>query len=82
MKLLILSQYGWPEVFGINALAQSLAQRGVAVTVLTGQPNYPEGRTFAGYRAWRVSAERRGAVEMLRRPRSEERDLEARPMSG
>lgn len=68
MKLLILSQYGWPEVFGINALAQSLAQRGVAVTVLTGQPNYPEGRTFAGYRAWRVSAERRGAVEMLRVP--------------
>ncbi len=70
MKLLIFSQYGWPEVFGINALAQSLAQRGVDVTVLTGQPNYPEGRTFPGYRAWRLSAEKRGAVRILRVPLS------------
>jgi glycosyltransferase involved in cell wall biosynthesis len=68
MKLLIVSQYCWPEVFGINALAQALAQRGVEVTVLTGQPNYPEGRVFAGYRACSLSTEVHGAVEIRRLP--------------
>ncbi len=68
MRLLIFSQYAWPEVFGINALAQSLAQRGVKVTVLTGQPNYPEGRVFAGYRATRLTREKWGDVDILRVP--------------
>ena len=68
MKLLIVSQYCWPEVFGINALAQALAQRGVEVTVLTGQPNYPEGHIFPGYHAGGLSAEVHGAVEIQRLP--------------
>lgn len=68
MNLLIVSQYCWPEVFGINPLAQALAQRGVDVTVLTGQPNYPEGRIFQGYRAWGLSAEKHGDIEIRRLP--------------
>lgn len=68
MRLLIVSQYCWPEVFGINPLAQALAQRGVEVTVLTGQPNYPEGRVFQGYRPWGLSTEMHGAVEIRRIP--------------
>lgn len=68
MRLLIVSQYCWPEVFGINALAQALAQRGVEVTVLTGQPNYPEGRVFQGYRPWGLSTEMHRAVEIRRIP--------------
>ncbi len=49
MKLLILSQYFWPESFRINDVAEGLAQRGHAVTVYTGMPNYPAGRFFEGY---------------------------------
>ncbi len=68
MRLLIVSQYAWPEVFGINALARSLAERGVQITVLTGQPNYPEGRIFPGYHAAGISRETHEGVEILRVP--------------
>ncbi len=44
MRLLIVSQYFWPETFRINDLVAELVQRGHQVTVLTGIPNYPEGR--------------------------------------
>jgi glycosyltransferase involved in cell wall biosynthesis len=52
MKVLILSQYFWPETFRINEVAQVLRSSGCEVSVLTGQPNYPEGKVFRGYRAW------------------------------
>ena len=48
----ILSQYFWPESFRINEVAESLRQAGCAVAVLTGQPNYPDGKVFPGYRAF------------------------------
>jgi glycosyltransferase involved in cell wall biosynthesis len=51
MKVLILSQYFWPESFRINEVAESLRQAGCEISVLTGQPNYPEGKVFPGYRA-------------------------------
>lgn len=51
LRLLILSQYFWPENFYINALAQTLAGQGVQLEVLTGKPNYPAGVFFDGYRA-------------------------------
>lgn len=50
MKILVVSQYFWPENFRINDLAQELVQRGHSVTVLTGIPNYPAGRVFEAYR--------------------------------
>ena len=50
MKILIVSQYFWPENFRINDLTQELIQRGHNVTVLTGIPNYPSGRVFDAYR--------------------------------
>ena len=49
MKILIVSQYFWPENFRINDLALELKSRGHDVAVLTGKPNYPEGRFFDGY---------------------------------
>lgn len=52
MNILIISQYFWPESFRINAVAKALHDAGCRVTVLTGQPNYPDGKTFAGYQAW------------------------------
>lgn len=51
MRVLVVSQYFWPENFRINELVQSLVERGVAVDVLTGQPNYPEGKIYPGYQA-------------------------------
>lgn len=52
MRLLIVSQYFWPENFRINAIVESLVERGIKVEVLTGKPNYPEGKISSGYRAW------------------------------
>ena len=39
MKVLIVSQFFWPENFRINDLAKELNQRDHEVTVLTGIPN-------------------------------------------
>ena len=50
LRVLIVSQYFWPEDFRINDLAATLAEKGVEVEVLTGKPNYPEGRPFPDYR--------------------------------
>ena len=57
MKLLIISQYFWPESFRINEVATSLKARGHVVEVMTGKPNYPEGRFFSGYIAWGIKKE-------------------------
>lgn len=50
MKILIVSQYFWPESFLINDLSRVLADMGHEITVLTGKPNYPDGKIFSGYR--------------------------------
>lgn len=49
MKILIVTQYFFPENFKSNDLAFELKKRGHDVTVLTGLPNYPEGKIFEGY---------------------------------
>lgn len=49
MKILIVSQYFWPENFRINDLAVGLKKKGHDVTVLTGLPNYPSGNFYKGY---------------------------------
>ena len=49
MRVLIVSQYFWPEEFRVNDLAIELAKRGHEVSVLTGIPNYPQGKFYQGY---------------------------------
>lgn len=51
LRVLVVSQYFWPESFVINDVVEDLQKIGCEVTVLTGQPNYPEGRIFPGYTA-------------------------------
>ena len=51
MRLLVVSQYFWPESFRVNDLVAELTARGHEVTVLTGQPNYPEGEVYPEFRA-------------------------------
>lgn len=50
MKILVVSQYFWPENFRINDLVTELSLRGHDVTVLTGLPNYPDGKVFDNFR--------------------------------
>ena len=50
MRVLVVSQYFWPENFRINDLVADLSRRGHTVTVLTGLPNYPGGRVFDEFR--------------------------------
>jgi len=68
MRILIISQYFWPENFPINDLAKGLRQKGHHITVLTGMPNYPEGRFYPGYRAFPIKRERYEGIEIVRVP--------------
>lgn len=68
MRILIVSQYFWPENFRINDLAAGLAEKGHRVSVLTGKPNYPGGRFFPGYSMFGRSVEAYRGVEVVRVP--------------
>ncbi|KAA0690848.1 glycosyltransferase WbuB [Halopseudomonas laoshanensis] len=49
LSILILTQYFWPENMRINDLVEGMVGKGHEVTVLTGVPNYPEGKTFPDF---------------------------------
>ena len=49
MKILLISQYFYPENLRINDLVFSLKKRGHHIEVLTGKPNYPSGIYAKGY---------------------------------
>lgn len=68
LRIAIVSQYFWPEVFPINAMAEALAERGHTVTVLTGLPNYPGGRIIKGYGFGGPWRERHGEIDIRRLP--------------
>lgn len=51
LRVLVVSQYFWPESFLVNDVVEDLQAIDCEITVLTGQPNYPEGRIFPGYSA-------------------------------
>jgi glycosyltransferase involved in cell wall biosynthesis len=68
MRILIVTQYFWPENFRINDLAEGLAHLGHEIVVLTGKPNYPGGRFADGYGFLRRARERWGAIDVVRAP--------------
>jgi len=49
LRILIISQYFFPENFRINDLCLGLKDKGHVVSVLTGKPNYPNGKLYDGY---------------------------------
>ena len=49
MKILVVTQYFWPEDFRINDICEGLIEKGHEVEVLTGIPNYPYGKFYDGY---------------------------------
>ncbi|MDB2357145.1 glycosyltransferase family 4 protein [Gammaproteobacteria bacterium] len=49
-KVLVVSQYFWPENFRVNELVLGLQANGHYVEVLTSTPNYPQGTIFSEYK--------------------------------
>lgn len=68
MRILIISQYFYPENFKINDIAFFLKSQGFDVTVLTSKPNYPEGRFFKGYNFLNKNTEIINGVKIIRVP--------------
>lgn len=68
MRLLVISQYYYPEQFRINDICKELVKRGYEVTVLTGIPNYPEGKYYKGYGLIKKRKETHDGVQIIRIP--------------
>lgn len=66
--ILVVSQYFYPETFRINDICQEWVKRGHKVTVVTGIPNYPMGKTFEGYGLTKKCHEIWNGVEIYRIP--------------
>jgi colanic acid biosynthesis glycosyl transferase WcaI len=51
MKVLVITQYFWPENFRINELVSYYNNDpSLEFTILTGAPNYPQGKIYAAYK--------------------------------
>jgi glycosyltransferase involved in cell wall biosynthesis len=68
MKILFVSQYFYPETFKGNDLVFELVRRGHEVTVLTGKPNYPEGKFYKGYGFFKKKSEVINGAKIIRTP--------------
>ena len=68
MKILLFNQYFWPENFYINQIAIGLSGLGHEVEVLTGQPNYPDGKIYQNYSAFSLSQETWNGIKINRFP--------------
>lgn len=66
MRILVVSQYFWPENFKINDLCLGLQERGHTVTVLTGIPNYPKGKFYDNYGFWKNNDEEWNGIKIYR----------------
>lgn len=66
--ILIICQYFYPEQFRINDMAFEWVKRGYKVSVVTGLPNYPEGKIFDGYGLFKKRKETINGVEVYRIP--------------
>ena len=66
--ILVISQVFYPEQFRINDMCQEWVKRGYQVTVLTGIPNYPQGKFYAGYGFFKKRKETWNGVEIIRIP--------------
>ena len=67
-RILVISQYFYPEQFRINDMCQEWVRRGHKVTVVTGIPNYPQGEFYKGYGWFNNRRETWNGVEIIRLP--------------
>lgn len=69
LRILILSSVFPPETFPvIEGIALSLKALGRHVVVITGQPHYPHGVRFPGYRQWWPMRTDHKGIEVIRVP--------------
>ncbi len=66
--ILVISQYFYPEQFRINDMCAEWVKRGYKVTVLTGYPNYPQGKYYDGYGWFKRTRQRWKGVDIIRIP--------------
>jgi glycosyltransferase involved in cell wall biosynthesis len=66
--ILVISQYFYPEQFRINDICTEWIKRGYKVTVITGIPNYPQGRFYEGYGLYRKRIENYNGINIIRIP--------------
>ena len=66
MKILVVTQYYWPENSRVTDIAESLCEAGNEVTVLTGLPNYPQGFIYDGYKKGENRVQERNGVHIVR----------------
>ncbi len=80
MKILFVSQYFYPEIFKGNDIVFDLVERGHEVTVLTGKPNYPEGKFYKGYNFFNKNTEYIQGAKVIRTPLFPRRSGKALPL--
>jgi glycosyltransferase involved in cell wall biosynthesis len=66
MRILLISQYFWPENFRVNDFCVGLTELGYSVTVLTGKPNYPKGKYYPGYNFFNKRQQEYKGIKILR----------------
>ncbi len=66
--ILVVSQYFHPEQFRINDICTEWVKRGYKVTVLTGIPNYPQGKFYDGYGWGKKRKEEWNGIHIIRLP--------------
>ena len=66
--ILVISQCFYPEQFRINDMCCEWVKRGYKVTVLTGIPNYPQGKFYEGYGWSKKRRERWNGMDIIRIP--------------
>jgi glycosyltransferase involved in cell wall biosynthesis len=66
MKILVVCQYYNPEPFRISDICETLVEKGHDVTVLTGLPNYPEGKVLKEYQFGKRRKEILNGVKVIR----------------
>jgi glycosyltransferase involved in cell wall biosynthesis len=68
MRILVISQYFYPEEFRINDLCSAWVLKGYDVTVITGIPNYPKGKFYQGYGLFKRRKDEYQGVSIVRLP--------------
>lgn len=66
--ILVISQYFYPEEFRINDICKEWVKRGYEVTVVTGIPNYPQGKFYSGFGWFQRRKEEYEGVHIVRIP--------------
>ena len=68
LNILIVTPHFYPENFRINDFAEAFTKRGHEISVLTGVPDYPEGKFYDGYGLFKKNREIYNGIKIYRVP--------------